>query len=69
MTKEELEVWLQAREPRIPDPFLPHLLEGGYESPGAGGLVELGAEALGRALERPKGNHEAAFQLVQDIRE
>ena len=64
MTNKELEVWLQAREPRMPDPFLPHLLESGGEISGAGGLVERGAEALGRALERPAGNHAAAFQLL-----
>ena len=64
MIKETLEVWLRDRKPRIPDQFLPHLLGSGDESNAAAGLVELGTEALGRALERPAGNHEAAFQLL-----
>jgi len=64
MTKKELEVWLRDREPGIPGPFLPHLLESGDGGPGAGGLLELGAEALERALERPAWNHEAAYRLL-----
>jgi hypothetical protein len=64
MPEETLEVWLQSRDPRIPVPFLPHLLENGDGPSGALDLAALGTDALTRALERPGRNREAAFHLL-----
>ena len=64
MSEEPLEVWLQSRVPRIPAPFLPHLREDGEGPSGALELAALGANALGRALERPGRNREAALHLL-----
>jgi hypothetical protein len=64
MSEETLEVWLRGRVPRIPAPFLPHLLEGGEGPSGAMELSAQGAEAMSRALERPGRNRDAAFLLL-----
>ena len=64
MDKETLEVWLRDREPRIPEPFLPLLLEEGAGSAGSEDLLAQGTEALRRVLERPGRNRESAFHLL-----
>ena len=64
MDKETLEVWLLDREPRVPGPFLPLLLEAGVGSARCEGLLAQGTEALRRALGRPGRNRDSAFHLL-----
>lgn len=64
MIENTLEVWLSGRKPRVPEPFLPHLLELGDGPAHTAGLLRRGVETLDRALRDPGRNRESAFRLL-----
>jgi len=65
MKPRTLKDWLGERRPRVPEPFLPPLLDlGGQSSATAEALGRMGADALSISLARPGRDREAAFTLL-----
>ena len=65
MAEKRFRTWLERREPKAPEPFVPYLISAAEDiAPTAEALAAKGVEAVAKAIRRPGRDRTAAFSLL-----